>query len=189
MVFITPRWGVATRMRPVDPALLPPHGVQRLREQLVRLPELATEDTRSPESGATAVTLPSRASVRVGTEFRLRILAANPVDRPPVSVSVGVLFPDRNTVRFVVAPGAVSDAVALSTLQGPVPLWLLEGGSQVTKSSLLSFVVPPGVPAGTYYWFVVLTQPPGPGADMADWGVTVTGVAKVQLGELWATRS
>lgn len=60
-----------------------------------------------------------------------RIRAANPVDQPPVLVSVGFLFPDRETARFVVARGAFSGATTLSTLQRPVSLCVLEDQSQV----------------------------------------------------------
>lgn len=182
-VFVMPGSGLSPRFGRVDqPPALAPVGVQRLRELLARLPELAREDSQRPESRATATTQPSAPTVRVGTHFRLGIQATNPQGRSPVSLSVGVLFPDRDTVRFVVAPGLVGDAIALSTLRGLVPLWVLQAGSELTKSSLVSFVVPPGVPAGTYYWFVVLTHGmDDDGADRLDREVAVTGVTRVQV--------
>jgi len=181
MVFITPRLQAVTPTSPPASSPLAPQNVQRLRALLARLPDIPTGHRRRPPSGPAAATVPSTDAVRVGTDFRLGIWAANPADRPPVAVSVGVLSPDRDTVRFVTAAGALGEAITLSALRDPVPLWVLQAGSAVSKSSLVSFVVPPGVPGGTYYWFVVLTPRVDGDADTAGGEVMVTGVTKVHV--------
>jgi hypothetical protein len=114
-------------------------------------------------SGASAPATEGKAAVekRVGATARvsspiLTIHASNPSGGQPVDLYVGALWPDGNTIVFLVAPNVFGGLGQYSAPASVAPMLVLDGGATV-NTVVLEYTFPSdGIPIGTYNVFAAL---------------------------------
>ncbi len=93
-------------------------------------------------------------SFRAGQTLVLNVHACNPPGAAQaVDLYVGALWPDGNTIAFLVGPNAFGGLGQFNAPASVAPMQVLNGGATVT-TRMLEFTFPgDGIPVGTYYVF------------------------------------
>jgi YVTN family beta-propeller protein len=105
-------------------------------------------------SQAFARVIPNATSFSAGQRLVLSLYASNPESGEPLDLYVGALFPDNNTIAFLVAPNVIGGLGHLNAPASVAPFAIAEGGYEFNGFPVLSFTFPAsGLPTGTYRAF------------------------------------
>ena len=108
----------------------------------------------SVASPAVARVIPNATSFSAGQTLVLSLYASNPEGGSPLDLYVGALFPDNNTIAFLIAPNVLGGLGHLSAPASMAPFAIADGGYEFSGFPVLSFTFPAsGLPTGTYRAF------------------------------------
>ncbi len=89
-----------------------------------------------------------------GHTITVYLTAAAPAGNPPLDLYVGSLWPDDNTIAFLIAPNTFGGLGQFSAPVSVGPMATVASGFAVLRLPVLTYTFPSGgIPVGTYYVF------------------------------------
>jgi murein DD-endopeptidase MepM/ murein hydrolase activator NlpD len=123
---------------------------------------------RAAAAGPAVAVSTRQAAYRPGDTLAVSVSLTNPGPARPVDAYLGVLLSDGRTALYLSPAGFTQTVAPLARA------YSLAAGASIGPVSVLSFVLGPSVPAGTYTWAFTLTDPDNPGAVVASARATIS---------------